>query len=104
MHLGSFAVELDNSSKDNRIYLKNLQVQALRPERKYRIWQTKFLRNCGIGLADNALLHTSQLLKKEALHMYGLIFQYLRQNAVKLSEKCKSFLAQITTATLKTVH
>ena len=100
---GGFVAELDNSSKDNRLYLKNPQGQALRPERKYRVWLTNFHWNGGGGLAAKALLHPSQLLKKEALHLRELIFQYLRQSTVKLPEKCESFLTQSTTATLKTV-
>jgi len=95
--LRGFAAELDNSSKSNRLYLKNLQGKALLPEQKYRVWLTNFHWNGGGGLAAKALLHPSQLLKKEALHLRELIFQYLQQSSVKLPEKCKSFLAQRTT-------
>jgi len=94
---GGFAAVLDNSSNSNRLYLKNPQGQALLPEKKYRVWLTNFHWNGGGGLAAKALLHPSQLLKKEALHLRELIFQYLQQSSVKLPEKCKSFLAQRTT-------
>ena len=93
---GGFAAELDNSSKSNRLYLKNLQGKALLSEKKYRVWLTNFHWNGGGGLAAKALLHPSQLLKKEALHLRELIFQYLQQSSVKLPEKCESFLAQRT--------
>jgi len=94
---GGFAAELDNSSKNNRLYLKNLQGKALLSEKKYRVWLTNFHWNGGGGLAAKALLHPSQLLKKEALHLRELIFQYLQQSSVKLPENCESFLAQRTT-------
>ena len=93
---GGFVAELDNSSNSNRLYLKNLQGKALLPEKKYRVWLTNFHWNGGGGLAAKALLHPSQLLKKEALHLRELIFQYLQQSSVKLPEKCESFLAQRT--------
>jgi len=94
---GGFAAVLDNSSNSNRLYLKNPQGQALLPEKKYRVWLTNFHWNGGGGLAAKALLHPSQLLKKEALHLRELIFQYLQQSSVKLPENCESFLAQRTT-------
>ena len=93
---GGFAAELDNSSKNNRLYLKNLQGKALLSEKKYRVWLTNFHWNGGGGLAAKALLHPSQLLKKEALHLRELIFQYLQQSSVKLPDKCESFLAKRT--------
>ena len=93
---GGFVAELDNSSKSNRLYLKNLQGKALLPEQKYRVWLTNFHWNGGGGLAAKALLHPSQLLKKEALHLRELIFQYLQQSSVKLPDKCESFLAKRT--------
>ena len=97
---GGFVAELDNSSKGNRLYLKYPQGQALLPEKKYRVWLTNFHWNGGGGLAAKALLHPSQLLKKEPLHLRELIFQYLRQSYVKLPEKCESFLVQSTPTTL----
>ena len=78
-------------------------MKALLPERKYRVWLTNFHWNGGGGLAAKALLHPSQLLKKEALHLRELIFQYLRQSRVKLPEKYESSLVQSTTLILRTV-
>jgi 2',3'-cyclic-nucleotide 2'-phosphodiesterase/3'-nucleotidase len=98
---GGFVAELDNSSKGNPLYLKNPQGKALYPQKKYRVWLTNFHWNGGGGIAAKALLHPSQLLKKEPLHLRELIFQYLRQSSVKLPEKCESFLAQQAAATLK---
>ena len=58
----------------------------------YRVWLTNFHWNGGGGLAAKALLHSSQLLRKESLHLRELIFQYLKKTSVTLPEKCELFL------------
>jgi hypothetical protein len=58
----------------------------------YPVWLTNFHWNGGGGLAAKALLHSSQLLRKEPLHLRELIFQELRKKSFKLPEKCKTFL------------
>ena len=69
-----FVAELDNSSKGNRLYLKYPHGQALLPEKKYWVCLTNFYWNGGGALAAKALLHPSQLLKKEPLYLRELIF------------------------------
>ena len=89
---GGFVAVIDNSSRESRLYLTNLAGQALDSEKMYPVWLTNFHWNGGGGLAAKALLHSSQLLRKEPLHLRELIFQELRKKSFKLPEKCKTFL------------
>ena len=89
---GGFVAKIADSSKRPRFNLTNLAGQTLEPEKMYRVWLTNFHWNGGGGLAAKALLHSSQLLRKESLHLRELIFQYLKKTSVTLPEKCELFL------------
>ena len=101
---GGFIAEIDNSSNESRLFLTNYSGQVIAPEKTYPVWLTNFHWNGGGGLAAKALLHETQFIKKESIHLRELIFQYLRQSTVKLPPNCMSFMGVNKVTDIKNIE
>jgi 2',3'-cyclic-nucleotide 2'-phosphodiesterase (5'-nucleotidase family) len=78
-----------------RLSLKEWNGSTIREDELYKVWMTNYHWNGGSDIRSRALLHDSQLLKREQRFLRDAVFDFLAAKHPKLPLSCKQFLEPI---------
>ncbi len=89
---GGIIVRHNASGSEAYTRLINKEGFALGLKSLYRVWMTNYHWNGGSGIASRAMLHQTQLIRKEPFFLRDLVFENLSDPAMELPEECGVFL------------
>ncbi len=89
---GGFKAVPDNEDKPEDLFLMKLDGSPIKENEFYQVWMTNYHWNGGADVRSRALLHDSQLLRRDSRFLRERVFDFLKQDQPQLPKSCLKFL------------
>ena len=74
------------------MFLMKLDGSPIKENEFYQVWMTNYHWNDGADVCSRALLHVSQLLRRDTRFLGERVFDFLKQDQPQLPKSCLKFL------------
>ena len=75
---GGFNAVPDNEDKPDDLFLMKLDGSPIKENEFYQVWMTNYHWNGGADVCSRALLHDSQLLRRDTWFLRERVFDFLK--------------------------